>query len=58
VTFRKKIYSSLEELQRDLDDWMVTDNQEWTHEGKWCQGRTPLQTFLDGKELVREKMLA
>ena len=58
VAFRKKIYESLEELQKDLDDWLVTYNQERSHQGKRCQGRTPLQTFLDGKVLVREKMLA
>jgi transposase InsO family protein len=58
VTFRKKIYESLAELQKDLDDWLVTYNQERSHQGKRCQGRTPLQTFLDSKALVREKMLA
>jgi transposase InsO family protein len=58
VVFRKKIYRSLEELQTDLDDWLLTYNQERSHQGKRCQGRTPLQTFLDGKALVREKMLA
>lgn len=58
VTFRKKIYGSLEELQRDLDEWLKEYNQERSHQGKRCQGRTPLQIFLDGKVLVREKMLA
>jgi transposase InsO family protein len=58
VAFRKKIYRSLEELQVDLDDWLVTYNQERSHQGKRCQGRTPLQTFLDSKGLVKEKMLA
>jgi transposase InsO family protein len=58
VVFRKEIYRSLEELQTDLDDWLLTYNQERSHQGKRCQGRTPLQTFLDGKALVREKMLA
>jgi transposase InsO family protein len=58
VAFRKKIYGSLEELQTDLDAWLMHYNQERTHQGKRCQGRTPLQTFLDGKVLVREKMLA
>lgn len=58
VTFRKKVYGSLEELQRDLDDWLVIYNQVRTHQGKRCQGRTPLQTFLDGKAIVKEKMLA
>ena len=58
VAFRKKIYCSLEELQADLDDWLVKYNEERPHQGKRCQGRTPLQTLLDGKALVREKMLA
>lgn len=58
VTFRKKIYGSLEELQRDLDDWLVGYNQVRTHQGRRCQGRTPLETFLDGKAIVTEKMLA
>jgi hypothetical protein len=45
-------------LQTDLDAWLMHYNQERTHQGKRCQGRTPLQSFLDGKVLVREKMLA
>jgi transposase InsO family protein len=58
VAFRKKIYGSVEELQRDLDDWLIEYNQVRPHQGQRCQGRTPYQTFLDSKELVREKMLA
>ena len=33
-------------------------NNERTHQGKRCQGRTPMTTFLDGLELFREKNLA
>ncbi len=40
VVFRKNIYHSLEELQKDLDDWLVTCNQERSRQGKRCQGRT------------------
>lgn len=58
VTFRKKIYSSLEELQRDLDVWIDHYNQERTHQGKMCCGRTPMQTFLDGIGIWREKKIA
>jgi hypothetical protein len=32
-------------------------NEERTHQGKRCQGRTPMQTFLDGKQFFREKNL-
>jgi transposase InsO family protein len=56
TTFRKKIYSSLDELQKDLDDWLVYYNNERTHQGKMCCGRTPMETFLDGKKIWREKV--
>ncbi|WP_141733926.1 IS481 family transposase [Oligoflexus tunisiensis] len=57
VTFRKKIYQTLEELQIDLDVRLAEYNNERTHQGKICLGRTPLATFLDGLKTVREKML-
>jgi transposase InsO family protein len=55
VTFRKKIYRSLEELQTDLDEWLRRYNEERTHQGKMCCGRTPMQTFLDGLNDWRDK---
>lgn len=58
VTFRKKLYSSLEELQKDLDDWMEYYNNERTHQGKMCCGRTPMETLRDGKSIWAEKNLA
>lgn len=58
VAFRKKIYTSLEELQVDLDAFLVKYNEQRTHSGKRCQGRTPMQTFVDGKEVLREKLIA
>ena len=56
VTFRKKIYSSLEELQQDLDDWLYYYNHQRTHQGKMCCGRTPMSTLLDGKKIWMEKV--
>lgn len=56
VTFRKKIYASLEELQKDLDSWINYYNNERTHQGKICHGRTPMQTFLDGKPIWKQKV--
>lgn len=49
VAFRKRIYTSVEELQRDLDKWVDYYNIERTHQGKRCNGRTPMETFLDGR---------
>ena len=58
VTFRKKLYSSLEELQKDLDEWINYYNNERTHQGKMCNGRTPMETLLDGKSIWAEENLA
>jgi transposase InsO family protein len=58
VAFRKKLYTSLEELQRDLDAWLAEYNEQRTHQGRWCYGKTPRQTFLDSVPLAKEKMLA
>lgn len=56
VAFRKKLYLELDELQADLDAWLVYYNQGRTHQGKMCCGRTPVQTFIDGKREWREKV--
>ena len=57
VTFRKKLYVSLDELQKDLDDWLDYYNNERTHQGKICCGRTPIETLIDGKAVWAEKNL-
>lgn len=57
VAFRKKLYASLDELQADLDLWLVHYNEERPHSGRYCYGKTPMQTFHDAKPLVEEKML-
>jgi len=58
VAFRKKIYSDIETLQRDLDEHMLEYNTKRTHQGKRCQGRTPMETFIEGKKLFDYKNLA
>lgn len=57
VAFRKKIYTSIEQLQVDLDEWAEQYNRERTHSGKYCFGRTPLQTFRESKHLAQAKQL-
>lgn len=57
VTFRKKIYKSLEELQQDADAWVKEYNQFRPHSGKHCYGKTPMQTFSESKNLATEKIL-
>ena len=58
VTFRKKLYADIESLQSDLDVWMSTYNNERTHQGKMCCGRTPMATLNDGKKIWEEKKIA
>lgn len=55
--FKRKMYSSIEEIQSDLDEWIRYYNEERPHSGKYCFGTTPLQTFKDSKHLADEKML-
>jgi transposase InsO family protein len=57
VAFRKKLYSSIDELQVDLDNWIRWYNQERTHSGKYCYGKTPMNTFEDSLPLAKAKML-
>ena len=56
VAFRRKLYLSLAELQADVDVWLDYYNNERTHQGKMCCGRTPLQTLIAGKEAWNEKV--
>lgn len=57
IAFRKKIYSSIEEMQQDLDVWINFYNTERTHSGKYCFGKTPMETFLDSKSIAMSKQL-
>ena len=58
VAFRKKIYRTIDELQVDLDAWLVDYNEQRPHQGRWCFGKTPMQTFLDALPLAKEKLMA
>jgi transposase InsO family protein len=58
ITFRKKLYSALEELQKELDVWIESYSNDRTHQGKMCYGRTPMATLRNGKSIWAEKNLA
>ena len=58
IAFRKKLYASIEDLQNDLDLWVRSYNEERPHQGRWCFGKTPMQTFLDATPIAKEKMIA
>ena len=58
IAFRKKVYRGIEDLQADLDAWVASYNETRPHQGRWCYGKTPMQTFLDAAPLAREKIMA
>jgi transposase InsO family protein len=57
VAFRQKVYGSLEELQKDLDLWLTGYNERRVHSGKYCYGKTPMDTSIATIPLAKEKML-
>ena len=57
IAFRKKIYHSIEELQQDVDEWLLVYNRQRPHSGRYCYGKTPMQTFGESKHLAEAKML-
>jgi transposase InsO family protein len=58
VAFRKKVYRTIDELQADLDEWIKRYNEQRPHQGRWCFGKTPMQTFKDSLPLAKEKLIA
>lgn len=57
VAFRKNLYTELNSLQADLDQWLIYYNTQRTHQGKMCCGRTPMATLEDGKRIWQDKFI-
>lgn len=57
ITFRKKLYDNIADLQKDLDYWMHYYNHERPHSGRYCFGKTPMQTFIEYLPLAKQKLL-
>ena len=57
VAFRRKLYASILELQKDVDDWVREYDEERPHSGKYCYGKTPMRTFQESLHLAKEKIL-
>jgi transposase InsO family protein len=57
IVFRRKTYLTLEELQKDLNEWLQTYNTQHPHQGKRCRGKTPMTTLLENLPLAKEKQL-
>lgn len=57
IAFRRKVYDSIEALQTDLDAGMEDYNYNRTHQGRYCFGKTPMQTFLDASHIAHKKQI-
>jgi len=55
VELRKKIYASLEELEEDLQTWLVHYNTNRAHLGYRNNGATPYETVLKFVEAERQE---
>lgn len=52
-TFRKTLYACVEDLQKDLDEWLYRYNYERPHRGYRNMGKRPIETFE--ASMVRNK---
>jgi transposase InsO family protein len=58
IAFRKKVYQTLDQIQQDLDQYLDEYNRQRPHQGRWCYGKTPVQTFVETVPLAKEKLIA
>lgn len=54
ITFRDKLYVSVEELQVDLDKWLHYYNYERPHRGYRNMGKKPIETIEAGKLIKKQ----
>lgn len=57
VAFRKTMYTSMDQIQVDLDTFMKYYNEKRTNQGKRCLGRTPKQTWEDSYDLYKKYVI-
>ncbi|TRD15224.1 transposase [Palleronia caenipelagi] len=57
IAFRKKLYRSIEDLQADLDMWLAKYNEQRPHSGRYCYGKTPMQTFRETLHIAVERTI-
>ena len=55
---RTKFYESIEEMQKDLDEYLKTYNQKRAHQGLNMNGRIPEQVFKEGLSKNKEVLIS
>jgi transposase InsO family protein len=53
--FRTKLYTSVDMLQKDLDQWLKFYNNERAHQGYRNRGKRPIDTVNDFHKNVRKE---
>ena len=48
VKGRTKWYEGIDEMQKDLDDYLTSYNEKRPHQGRCMKGRTPFRAFTEG----------
>ena len=47
-----------DQIFSELDAWLQGYNAERTHSGRYCYGKTPMQTFIESAPLALDKQLS
>lgn len=58
VTFRTTFYETLDALQADLETSLDEYTRQRPHQGRWCDGTTPMQTCVNTVPLAKEQLIA
>lgn len=53
IALRQKLYTSEEELQKDLDEWLKHYNYERPHQGYRNMGRRPIETIENFNKQIK-----
>jgi len=53
----RKSTTLYEELQQDVDEWLLVYNNQRPHSWQYCYGKTPMQIFGESKHLAGAKLL-
>src|SRR5690349_15095434 len=57
VSCRKTLYRTIDELQTDLDAWLVEYNEQRSNQGRWCYAKTTIETFIHPLPVAKEKLM-
>ncbi len=57
IAFRKRLYRPVGEWQTDLDAWLDKYNEQRPQSGRYCYGKTPMQTFRQTLHIAVEKTI-